>query len=273
MNSSNDYRNDIASNGHNMNSKPRVTVIFATKNEENTIQDSIATANRSYYEPTVIVVDAYSTDKTSELARNSGAVVIQQSKQVFPGKGLAMKEALKEAISKSVVSTADDNGDGIIVFLDADIQNLTSEWVDKLVSAIINDSCDMSRGFYTRHTRDAAVTKLIARPMLHVFFPELAHFEQPLSGEVCSRTRVWEKLIEKDDIPEGWGIDVWFLIEAAMSGYNIKEVFLGEKKHTSFEDYKDDVSKLSKMAEQVEFTIIREAKEYGRLEWQDKVVV
>jgi glucosyl-3-phosphoglycerate synthase len=262
--------NTLINTDHNMNSKPKIVVIFAAKNEENTIQNSIATAKKSCYEPTVIVVDAHSTDKTSELARNSGAVVIQQSKEMFPGKGLAMKEGLKEAIAKSAAACENDD---IIVFLDADIGNLTSAWIDQLVGAIINDNCDMSRGFYTRHVRDAAVTKLVARPMLHIFFPELAHFEQPLSGEVCARTRVWRRLIEKDGIPEGWGIDVWFLIEAAMSGYNIKEVFLGEKKHTSFENYKDDVSKLSKMAEQVEFTIIREAIKYKRTELQSKVAV
>ena len=61
-------------------------------------------------------------------------------------------------------------------FLDADIKNLTQDWVDQLVGAIIDDNCDMSRGFYIRHARDAAVTKLIARPMLHIFFPELSHF-------------------------------------------------------------------------------------------------
>jgi hypothetical protein len=38
----------------------------------------------------------------------------------------------------------------------------------------------MSRGFYTRHAKDAAVTKLIAKPMLHTFFPGLSHIEQPL---------------------------------------------------------------------------------------------
>ena len=46
---------------------------------------------------------------------------------------------------------------------------------------------------------------------------------------------------------------------------------MGKKEHTSFEDYREDVSKLSKMAEQVEFTIIREAIKYGRMEWQNKV--
>jgi glucosyl-3-phosphoglycerate synthase len=102
--------------------------------------------------------------------------------------------------------------------------------------------------------------------MLHIFFPEVSHFEQSLSGEVCARTQVWKDLLAKESIPEGWGMDVWFLIEGIMAGFNIKE-------HTSFEDYKEDVSKLSKMAEQVEFTIIREAIKYGRMEFQRNVSI
>jgi glucosyl-3-phosphoglycerate synthase len=66
--------------------------------------------------------------------------------------------------------------------------------------------------------------------------------------------------------PDGWGIDVWFLIEAAVSGYKIKEVYLGNKNHSSFDEYKDDVSVLSKMAEQVSFTIIKEAIKHERFE-------
>ena len=73
--------------------------------------------------------------------------------------------------------------------------------------------------------------------------------------------------------PDGWGIDVWFLIEGSYSGYDIKRVFIGAKEHTSYEDYREDVSKLSKMAEQVEFTIIREAIRTSRLEMHEKVNV
>ena len=73
-----------------------------------------------------------------------------------------------------------------------------------------------------------------------------------------------EKSIGKKP-PDGWGIDIWFLIEAAMSGYQIKEIFLGQKEHTSFEDYREDVGKLANMAEQVEFTIIKEASRHGRI--------
>jgi len=249
------------------NSIPKVIIIFPAKNEEGTIENAIATAKQSYYKPDVIIVDAYSTDKTIRIAEKAGAIVIQQPTKMFPAKGLAMKIGLREAFDRSA---------DIIVFLDADIRNLTPEWVDKLVTALIEDNCDMSRGFYTRHARDAAVTKLIARPMLHIFFPELYQFEQPLSGEVCARRQVWESLLKRDNAdsspaPDGWGIDVWFLIEASMSGYHIKEIFMGTKEHTSFEDYREDVSKLSKMAEQVEFTIIREAIKYDRLELQKKV--
>ncbi|MGH9974639.1 MAG: hypothetical protein ACRD8Z_02220 [Nitrososphaeraceae archaeon] len=48
---------------------------------------------------------------------------------------------------------------------------------------------------------------------------------------------------------------------------------MGTKDHTSFEAYKEDISKLSNMAEQVEFTIIREAIKYGRLHLQNAVNV
>jgi glucosyl-3-phosphoglycerate synthase len=176
-----------------------------------------------------------------------------------------MKAGLNEAFKRSA---------DVIVFLDADIRNLTPDWVNKLVQSLVDDNCDMSRGFYTRHARDAAVTKLVARPMLHTFFPELSHFEQPLSGEVCARRQVWENILKSavdNPSPDGWGIDVWLLIEAALSGYHIKEIFMGTKEHASFEDYREDVSKLTKMAEQVEFTIIREAVKHDRLELQKEV--
>jgi glycosyltransferase involved in cell wall biosynthesis len=241
------------------NPVPKVVVIFPAKNEEGTIEHVINTAKKSQYKPEVIVVDAYSSDRTCELAQKADGIVIQQDVQMFPAKGNAMKTGLKKAIEL--------NSD-IIMFLDADIKNLTSKWIDDLVEGSTN--CDMVRGYYLRHARDAAVTKLIARPMLHIFFPELSHFEQPLSGEVCARREVWQYLLQKRP-PDGWGIDVWFLIETAMSGYQIKEMFLGHKEHTSFEDYRDDVGKLAKMAEQVEFTIIKAAIKYDRIGLHESV--
>ena len=55
---------------------------------------------------------------------------------MFPGKGNAMKAGLREVVRNRAAD--------IVLFLDADISNLTSEWIDKLVNALIQNNCDMS---------------------------------------------------------------------------------------------------------------------------------
>jgi hypothetical protein len=64
---------------------------------------------------------------------------------------------------------------------------------------------------------------------------------------------------------------VWFLIEAAMSGFKVNEVYLGKKDHSSFNEYKEDVGILSKMAEQVLFTILKEAVKHGKFDQYQRV--
>jgi glucosyl-3-phosphoglycerate synthase len=128
-------------------------------------------------------------------------------------------------------------GADVAMFLDADIKNLTSEWVTKLAEPVLQRSYNMARGYYDRRPRDAAVTKLVAKPMISVFFPEIVQMEQPLSGEVCATMKAWSNLLERGKhndgssnlVPDGWGMDVWFLIEAAIIGQKITEVYLGKK--------------------------------------------
>ena len=127
---------------------PKVAVIFPTKNEENTIESVISVASKSNFNPDIMVVDAYSSDKTVELAVKRGATVIRQPEQIFPGKGIAMKAGLREVISNNTTNNSTTMPADIILFLDSDIKNLTTDWVDKLVMALLEDSCDMTRGFY-----------------------------------------------------------------------------------------------------------------------------
>ncbi len=241
----------------------KLAVIFCAKNCEKTIAYAISSAKKSYFfrqgSGITIVIDGFSTDNTREVAKEAGAsLVIQQPSSKFPGKGMAMKAGLEAAIKAEVDA---------IIFLDADIKNLTPEWIDLLSEPVLSRGYDMARGYYQRHPRDAAVTKLVAKPMLSVFFPELTTVEQPLSGEVCASTKAWKALLNKTERPpDGWGIDVWFLITAATSGFKIDEVFLGKKDHSSFNEYKEDVGVLSKMAEQVLFTILKQAVEHGRFD-------
>lgn len=240
----------------------KVIVVFPARNEAKTIAKCIKVTKQSQYQPEILVIDGHSTDSTREEAASAGATVIAQSEGIFPAKGLAMKDGIREALKRQA---------DIIVFLDADIVNLTAEWVGKLVTPVIEKQCDMSRGYYRRAQYDGAVTKLIARPLSQVFFPEIAHFNQPLSGEICATCELFQAIMENEDSPDGWGIDIWLLIETAMKDFKIKEFYLGAKIHTSRQDYSADVIKLAKMAEQVALTIFKEAIKYKRIDNMKRV--
>jgi glycosyltransferase involved in cell wall biosynthesis len=235
----------------------KLSAIFPARNEGKTVGQCVEIALKSKYKPEVLVIDGHSSDNTGAEAKRAGATVIMQSEGVYPGKGRAMKDGIKEALS---------GGADCIVFLDADIENLTPEWVDLLAEPVIEKACHMSRGYYQRAEHDGAVTKLVAKPLSRTFFPEIAHFNQPLSGEICGTSELFKTLIKHRDWPDGWGIDIWLLIEAAIKDYLIAEVFLGTKVHTSSQDYLNDVVRLSKMAEQVSLTTFREAMKYKRVD-------
>jgi len=235
----------------------KLFIIFPARNEAETIARCVEIAKKSKYEPEVLVVDGNSSDKTKAEAKSAGAIVIKQSQSVFPAKGVAIKDGLKEAFNR---------GSDLVMFLDADIANLTPKWVDLLAEPVIDKACDMSRGYYQRANYDGAVTKLVAKPLSWVFFPEISHFNQPLSGEICATSELFKALIQSRDWPDGWGIDIWLLIETAMKNYDIAEVYLGTKVHTSRQDYQRDVVRLSKMAEQVSVTIFKEAIKYKRVD-------
>jgi glucosyl-3-phosphoglycerate synthase len=262
-------KNDIVKKSEDDSPKPGssdLVVILCTKNSSTTIENILINIKKSNFEPDILIVDGFSTDDTIKIANKVGGVkIIKQNLQKFPGKGIAMKTGLIESIISDNNTRNKVNIYKAVLFLDSDIKNISHEWVDDLAKPVLEGGFDMTRGFYQRHPRDAAVTKLVAKPMLRIFFPEISHIEQPLSGELCSNVEVWKKMLDCKP-PDGWGIDVWFLIEAAISGYNIKEFFLGNKDHSSFDEYKYDVGILSKMAEQVSFTIIKEAIKYHRFE-------
>jgi glycosyltransferase involved in cell wall biosynthesis len=235
----------------------KLCVIFPARNEAETVARCVETARQSKYEPEILVIDGNSSDRTKAEAKSAGATVVRQSRNLFPAKGVAMKDGVREALSR---------GANCIMFLDADIANLTPKWIDTLAEPVIKKACDMSRGYYQRANYDGAVTKLVAKPLSRVFFPEIAHFNQPLSGEICAHAELFRKLSRSRDWPGGWGVDIWLLIETAMNDYNIAEVYLGTKVHTSRNDYQNDVTMLSKMAEQVSLTTFKEAMKFKRLD-------
>lgn len=202
-----------------MRRRETISVCLPAKNEERTIGPIVAALTPLVERGTidqVVVVDE-STDGTAEIAERMGAEVHNQSSLMAEfgpvlGKGDAMWRALS-------VATGD-----IVCFLDADSENFSEHFACGLIGPLIeNPELSLVKGFYRRPFRQAGltlpegggrVTELLARPLLNLFYPDLAGVRQPLAGEVAVRRSTLEKM----PILTGYGVDIALLIDAYREG-------------------------------------------------------
>jgi glucosyl-3-phosphoglycerate synthase len=160
----------------------------------------------------IVVVD-HSTDGTGDLARSLGAEVHDQE-LLMPefgpvlGKGDAMWRALPVLRGE------------IICFLDADSEQFGTHFVCGLLGPLLCEpGISFVKGFYRRPFRigeltlpdgGGRVTELTARPLLNMFYPELAAVAQPLAGEIAARREILTRL----PFVTGYGVDIALLIDA-----------------------------------------------------------
>jgi len=208
-------------------------------NESQTIGSVVEFARRHPLVTEVIVVGDGSIDGTPDLARQAGAAVVTSS---LLGKGASMEDGLKAANNE------------VILYLDGDVRDLPDDLVQRMCDPILAGDADFVKAAFTRAR--GRVTTLTARPLLRIFFPELAHFEQPLGGIIAVRKALLEKLRFETD----YGVDIGLLIDASVLGARIAEVFIGHIEHDS-----QPLEALGDMAMQVVRVILDRASSYKRL--------
>jgi glucosyl-3-phosphoglycerate synthase len=163
----------------------------------------------------VLVVDAASEDGTAQIAAALGADVHQEA-ELLPefgqvlGKGDAMWRALAVARGE------------LIVYIDSDTRGFSEHFATGMLGPLICEEREVRfvkahyRRPYTgvdgdRRPRDGGrVTELTARPLLSAFYPELAGFVQPLSGEVAAR----RELLDNLPFATGYAIETSMLLHA-----------------------------------------------------------
>jgi glucosyl-3-phosphoglycerate synthase len=194
-----------------------VSICLPARNEERTIGpilEQLLPLREAGIVDQLVVVDD-STDDTPSIARRLGAEVYDQS-ELDPshgpvlGKGDAMWRALP-------VLTGD-----VVCFLDADSEQFGAHYACGLLGPLLcseSRHIDFVKGFYKRPFRvgdvtlpseGGRVTELTARPLLNLFYPELAAIAQPLAGEIAARRALLEQL----PFVTGYGVDIALLIDA-----------------------------------------------------------
>jgi glucosyl-3-phosphoglycerate synthase len=161
------------------------------------------------------------------------------------GKGGAMWAGLAAA-----------SGD-IVAFVDADVDPFDPCFVSGLLGPLLTDpSISFVKGFYHRPLRSGGysepdgggrVTELVARPLLNLFWPDLAGFVQPLAGEAAGRREVLERV----PLVSGYGVEIAMLVDLLdLVGLDaLAQVDLGERTHRN-----QDNEALGRMAAQIQLT-------------------
>lgn len=210
-----------------------ITVIIPALNEEKTITDVVKFCSTEPNVSEVIVVDDNSEDNTAKLAESAGAKVIVSETR---GKGTSMRDGIRSATNQ------------VLVFLDADIHPYPSKTIANLAKPIIENECDFTKGAFARNA--GRVTELVAKPLLNIFFPELSHFQQPLSGMIAGK----KSFLSKVDFFTDYGVDIGILIDMFLMQARVKEVNIG---------YIENKSKpwqaLGKMSSEVSKAIVKKA--------------
>lgn len=214
----------------------RVSVVIPARNEAPTIGPIIASIRQAHIEGSglvdeLIVIDSDSTDGTAAVARSAGATVhsaadIRPDLRWQPGKG--------EAMWKSLFVTEGE----FIVFIDADLTTFSPAYVTGLLGPLLLDGeVAHVKAFYDRDLAGAdhgqgqggRVTELVARPLLNLWWPELAEVVQPLAGEWSARRTLLEQLA----LPCGYGVELAVLVDTyERFGLGaIAQVDLGQRQH------------------------------------------
>jgi glucosyl-3-phosphoglycerate synthase len=192
-----------------------ISVCLPARNEAQTIGpiiEALVPLREGGLMDQLVVVDD-SSDDTADIARRLGAEVHDQTTLMpelgpLRGKGDAMWRALSVLRGE------------IICFLDADSECFGPHFAYGLLGPLITrPEISFVKGFYRRPFKvgdttfpdgGGRVTELTARPMLNLFYPDLAGIQQPLAGEVAAR----RSLLEQLPFVTGYGVDVALLIDA-----------------------------------------------------------
>ena len=202
-----------------------VSVCLPARNEETTVRAIVRAIDRELVHAglvdEIVVVDDGSVDTTAVAASSAGARVVRSVGG--PGKGQAMRTGLSATTGS------------IVVFCDADLYEFDTGFIVGLLGPLLAEpDVQFVKGFYRRPFGDrpdegGRVTELVARPLLELLCPQLAHIVQPLGGEYAGRRSTFEAV----EFVDGYGVDVGLLIDISRQfGVDtVAQVDLGVRLH------------------------------------------
>ena len=224
----------------------RVSVVIPVHNEEVFLEGVVTKIVRCGADE-IIIVDDGSTDKSRDIARKLEELIPKiktfRLKRNSEGCGFPREFGARAATGEYVA------------FCDADIINFDRVDYGKILEAARTRRADLIIGNYTGKV--GRITNFVAKPMLHLFFPEI-HINRVKAGQFCSSRKLLEHFFKFTTFNR-WNSTLSLLIFAYMNKYKVIEVDIGKLHHTMKPD-----TELVQQAEGAIRLILAWARHYGR---------
>jgi len=198
---------------------PTVAVVIPAKDEQDRIAATVRSVASLSVVDVVVVVDDGSSDLTSKVARDAGAVVVAHPRN--RGKAAAMQTGARAVAEWESARPRQDTRPRPLLFVDADLGDSAVQTAP-LTIPVLAGAADMTiavlprqatagggRGFVVNLSRKGTLAAAGWSP------------EQPLSGMRCLTRPAFEAALP---LAAGWGVETALTIDLLRAGFRVTEV-------------------------------------------------
>ncbi len=192
----------------------------------------------------IVLADARSTDGTRDAARAAAPAALVEVEYALPAAPAALPyhgHPGRAGAVRVVLQTAQRLGARGCALLDAGLEHVTPEWVERLIAPVLTDGFDYVSPYFARRVHEGAITKGIVYPMFRALYG--VRLRQPAAAEFGCSDRLMAHFLGQDfwgvEQAEA-GIDLWLAAAAACGGFRMCEASLGAR--TTSRDTPSDVS-------------------------------
>jgi len=121
-------------------------------------------------------------------------------------------------------------GARVCAVVDADLDSITEDWIDRLVSPVLDDGVDMVVPCYRRHKFDGMINSGIVSPFLRALYGK--RLRQPAGADLSFSARLVDFFAGQESNSNGNEpsfVDPWNTIPVICNGFRIGQSFLGPR--------------------------------------------
>lgn len=221
-----------------------ILVGVPTMNNASSVGAVVRAVHRSFgthfrRERTVLInCDFGSTDGTPDIVRDAS---LRDSETVIAAQGLRTEHGIsipyhglpgRGSSLQTLFAAADLLQARVVALFDADVPNITPDWVSRLISPVLQGDADFVAPIYIRHPLDGSLVTQLVRPMMRAAYG--SRLREPLASEfACSGTYAAHCVAQdiwRTPLME-YGVDLWLTATALSESFRCAEAPLGARVH------------------------------------------